>query len=240
MKKHFKNIALAALALATVPAVLPSCENDYFLYRDQPRIRLVGQSVWTLGTDSLLFNFVTYPDSVRSYDMTVNAWLMGVVSDRDRTFSLAVDPELTTASPSQYAMPAEVVLPAGQNHVAFTVTFNRDETLQQATARLYVKVAASADFLPGDVEEDHILLKWNDILAKPTNWSDLEPYFGEYSDVKYRFMINNADGLTSFDVVSLTIAELKSLRIKFAKALDEYNATHDEMLKDENGVPISF
>ena len=173
--------------------------------------------------------------------MMVNAVIMGTPQDHDRIANIVVDNDLTTASPQQYSLPATVTIPAEKTSAAFPVTLRRDASLQQQPVRLYIKVAPSDDFQPGVNEENHLLLVWNDILSKPTNWDELKEFFGEYSNTKYRFMIANAGGITEFDTDKLSWGELMNLRIKFQNALQDYNNAHPgNPLKDENGVLVEF
>ena len=237
MKVIARYLLGAVLAMTMV-----ACSNDQdFYYRDTPRVRLVGPEAWTVGSDSLTFSFVTYPNDTTEKVMMVNAVIMGTPQDHDRTANIVVDNDLTTASPQQYSLPATVTIPAGQTSAAFPVTLRRDASLQQQPVRLYIKVAPSDDFQPGVNEENHLLLVWNDILSKPTNWDELKEFFGEYSNTKYRFMIANAGGITEFDTDKLSWGELMNLRIKFQNALQDYNNAHPgNPLKDENGVLVEF
>ncbi len=235
--------AITIFLLGTVLAMtMVACSNDQdFYYRDTPRVRLVGPEAWTVGSDSLTFSFVTYPNDTTEKVMMVNAVIMGTPQDHDRTANIVVDNDLTTASPQQYSLPATVTIPAEKTSAAFPVTLRRDASLQQQPVRLYIKVAPSDDFQPGVNEENHLLLVWNDILSKPTNWDELKEFFGEYSNTKYRFMIANAGGITEFDTDKLSWGELMNLRIKFQNALQDYNNAHPgNPLKDENGVLVEF
>ena len=216
MKVIARYLLGAVLAMTMV-----ACSNDQdFYYRDTPRVRLVGPEVWTVGSDSLTFSFVTYPADTTEKVMMVNAVIMGTPQDHDRTANIVVDNDLTTASPQQYSLPATVTIPAGKTSAAFPVTLRRDASLQQQPVRLYIKVAPSDDFQPGVNEENHLLLVWNDILSKPTNWDELKEFFGEYSNTKYRFMIANAGGINEFDTDKLSYP--------------------GNPLKDENGVLVEF
>ena len=237
MKVIARYLLGAVLAMTMV-----ACSNDQdFYYRDTPRVRLVGPEAWTVGSDSLTFSFVTYPADTTEKVMMVNAVIMGTPQDHDRTANIVVDNDLTTASPQQYSLPATVTIPAEKTSAAFPVTLRRDVSLQQQPVRLYIKVAPSDDFQPGVNEENHLLLIWNDILSKPTNWDELKEFFGEYSNTKYRFMIANAGGITEFDTDKLSWGELMNLRIKFQNALQDYNNAHPgNPLKDENGVLVEF
>jgi hypothetical protein len=216
-----------------------SCSNDGFYYQDQARARLVGPYIWAVGTDSLSFSFVTSASSVTEKQMNVELWLMGKVTNYDRTANISVVAGKTTATNDMYTVPTTVTLPADSNKVTFPVILKRTSVLQSETVRLYIEVAESKDFGVGVDEQNHLLLKWNDILSKPSNWDDIDDFFGTYSDVKYRFMLANA-GVTEFSS-SMTWAELQNYKIKLTNALNDYNAAHPSApLTDENGKLVSF
>ena len=121
------------------------------------------------------------------------------------------------------------------------MTIRRDASLLQKTGRLCIKVADSSDFKTGVNEENHLTIIWNDILSKPNNWPDLEPFFGTYSNTKYRFMLENAGGVGEFSTDTMSWALLNSLRIRFQNLLNDYNAAHPgSPLTDENGQMVSF
>ena len=236
MKRHILYILTTCLLL-----IGTSCENDGFYYQDEPRIRMEGPSEWTLDTDSLEFSFVSYPESVTEYTMNVTLYIMGLTTDYDRTANVEVVVDQTTASSDLYECPTTVTIPAGANQATCPVVIKRDDILQETTVRLYIQVVASEDFAVGSIEQDHLLLKWNDMLSRPNNWDELEEFFGTYSDAKYRFMLNNT-GLTEFDTDSMTWAELNNYKIVLTNLLNEYNAANpDDPILDENtGLPISF
>jgi hypothetical protein len=107
--------------------------------------------------------------------------------------------------------------------------------------RLAIRLIESADFKPGVVEQNHFLLKWNDVLSKPKNWdAELTEFFGTYSLTKYRFIIDTL-GIASFSASGMSWAELNNYKIKLRTALNEYNQAHPgNPLKDENGQLVSF
>lgn len=233
---------LVACTLCTAAAVVTGCSSDEdFYYKDQPRVRLVGDKIWAAGSDSVTFSFVAYGATVTEQLINVDAQIMGNVADRDRTVTLAVVPELTTAAASQYVVPEQVTIPAGQAKSTFAVALKRDASLLSKTVRLYVRVTDSSDFLTGVNEDNHIVFIWNDILSKPNNWESLESFFGTYSDTKYRFMLENAGGIGEFNADTMSWAQLNSLRIKFQNQLNDYNAAHPgNPLTDEFGQQVSF
>lgn len=236
MKKLIYIISILALSLF----LLTSCENDGFYYQDEARIRLEAPYILALGSDSLEYSFVTSPSSVSEIILPITVYLMGSVTDYDRTVSLGVDESHTTAQPKHYSFPEHIILPANAYSVTLPLTLNRTSDLQEAGVRLYINVVESTDFKVGIAEKNHLLIKWNDILSKPSNWDDLEEFFGTFSLVKYRFILNTL-GVSGFDIETMSWAELNNYRIILITALNEYNAANPgNPLKDEYGAYVTF
>lgn len=220
--------------------VFASCQNEGFYYKDEVRVRLKAPYEWALGTDSLDFTFIKYPESVTEYNLPVTIYLMGNHADNARTVNLAVDTERTTAQEEHYAFPNQVALPAGSFSITFPVTLKRTGDLQEKGVRLYIEIAESPDFKRGVSEENHLLIKWSDVLTKPTNWDELVEFFGTFSIVKYRFIIETT-GITEFSAQTMSWALLTNYRIMCVNALNAYNDAHPgNPLKDENGQYITF
>ena len=242
-KRYLIALSFIICHLSFSAALLTSCSStdEDFFYQDEPRVRLVGDYTWAVGTDSISFSFVAYGSEVTEKEMLVDAQIMGKVENRDRVVNLSVDPARTTADASLYTVPSTVTIPAGAVKATFPVILKRSAALQTKTVRLYLQVAESADFKAGVNEENHIKLIWTDVLQKPKNWDTLEPFFGTYSDVKYRFMLANSNGAGEFSTETMSWAMLNSYRILFQNALNAYNAAHPgNPLTDENNQLVTF
>ena len=242
-KRYLIALSFIICHLSFSAALLTSCSStdEDFFYQDEPRVRLVGDYIWAVGTDSISFSFVAYGSEVTEKEMLVDAQIMGKVENRDRVVNLSVDPARTTADASLYTVPSTVTIPAGAVKATFPVILKRSAALQTKTVRLYLQVAEAADFKAGVNEENHIKLIWSDVLQKPKNWDTLEPFFGTYSDVKYRFMLANSNGAGEFSTETMSWAMLNSYRILFQNALNAYNAAHPgNPLTDENNQLVTF
>lgn len=228
------------LPLSSLLFSCSSTDEDFF-YQDEPRVRLVGENIWAAGTDSVNLSFVAFGSDITEKEILVDAQIMGGVADRNRVVNLSIDPTLTTADASMYECPTSVTVPAGEAKGTFSVKLKRVAAIQSKTVRLYIKVADSSDFKPGVNEENHIVMIWNDIFSRPNNWDKLQPYFGEYSDVKYRFMLANSGGAGEFSTDTMSWAQLMSYKIRFQNALNDYNAAHPgNPLTDEYGNLVTF
>jgi hypothetical protein len=235
--KFIQSLALLALSLI----LWTSCENDGFYYRDEARIRLVGPEIWTVGSDSLEFSFISYTDDVTEVAMEVDAQVMGNTVDYDRTANISVVSSKTTASASLYSVPSSVTIPANSGKGTFQVILKRGDILNTQSVSLYLQVEASDDFAVGVNEENHLLLKWSNTISKPSNWDDeLAEHFGTYSETKYRFMLSNAGESVDF-TSTMSWSALHNYNIRFTNALNDYNAAHPgQTLTDENGALVTF
>ena len=234
-----KKMKLMILLLAVI-GMFTACENDKFYFQDDARIRIEGPYEWAVGTDSLTFSFAAYPSQVQEQGMEMKLYVMGEAAATDRTAKLAIDRTLTTANDDQYVFPETVTIPAGKLEAPFIVTLKRAD-LTSGTVSLYFRVVETNDFKVGVIEQNHFCIKWNDTLSKPKNWdTELLEFFGEYSLVKYRFIIDTI-GFGEFSATSMSWSELTNYKIIMKTALDEYNDAHPgEPLKDENGLLVTF
>ena len=237
--KIFRHILSACMAVA----MLSACENDKFYYQDEPRVRLVGDEHLTLGADSLELSFTTY--AADEVQVKVDACIMGSVANHDRTVSIEIDEARTTASPTLYSVPPTVTVPAGENKGTFFVTLRNASELQSRAVALYIKTSVSDDFAVGVNEENHLLMRWSDIIVRPLYWADIEEHFGAYSNVKYRFMLDclvaKGFAATLNPAAGLNWADLHNYNIVFANMLKDYNAAHPGApLTDENGALVTF
>lgn len=239
MNAIMKNTILLA-ALGIMATVLWGCKNDGFYYRDIPRIRMEAPYIWSLGTDSLEYSFLTSPISVTQYDMEITLHIMGEATAYDRTANITVDQSRTTATAQQYSLPTTITIPAGKYKATFNVTIQRTADLQTEGVRLGIRLLDSDDFSVGVIEQARMLLKWNDMMSRPTNWASLQEFFGDFSLVKYRFMINTT-GVLEFSVDTMTWSQLTSYKMQLQTALAEYNAANPlNPLKDENNALVTF
>ena len=219
-----------------------SCENDPYLFCDIPTVRLVGDKNWTLETDSAIVSFQTF--STDEMDFPAEVCIIGNVEDRDRYVNLEVDAARTDAPSNLYEFPLTVKVPAGQASGRFFIKLRKDESLKSRAVSLGINVISSDDFEVGVREDRCLLIRWNDMVSKPLYWDRLVEFFGEYSDVKYRFILQvlSAEGYdTNFNTeTGLTWGDYYNFRMICANKLAEYNATHSTPLTDENGVVVTF
>ena len=228
---------------ATLMLALFACENDPYRWEGSAYARFVGPVIWTLNTDSMEFTFARYATDVTEFVVDAEIKLIGVAADYDRDVVLQVAEAETTAESTMYSFETTVVVPAGEVVAPCYITLKRSEELQDSTYRLKIVVTDEGEITSGVEEWNQLIITFSDQLAKPTNWDEyLAPFFGVYSDTKFRFIISTT-GVTEFTYGQeggMTWGEMYNYSLTMANALEEYNATHDTPLTDENNKLVTF
>ncbi|MDR1414543.1 MAG: DUF4843 domain-containing protein [Odoribacteraceae bacterium] len=232
------------LYIIIVAALLAACQSHSFTWGDYAYARVEGPEVWTLGTDSLHFNFSVQPAEMTEFVVEAEIIVMGETANRDRVVRLAANPARTTAlEGTHYAFPATVTIPAGAASAPLPVTIRRTPELQSTNIRLRLEIVAGGDLPPGVDEWNSLTMQWNDMVSRPINWGDIQEFFGDYSDAKFRFIISTL-GIAQFTYGSaegMSWGQMNNYRLVLAEALARYNAEHPGApLADENNQFISF
>ncbi|MDR1273592.1 MAG: DUF4843 domain-containing protein [Odoribacteraceae bacterium] len=240
MKRVYTLIAAAILAACLFTA----CENDAFTWGNYTYARIVGPENWTLGTDSLHFTFSSQSLATTEFVMEAEIIIMGEVADHDRVVRLAIDTTRTTAvKGTHYTIPESVTIPADEVSAPCHIAIRRTPELQSVNVRLRVKIAPGGDIGPGVNEWNTLIIQWNDVISRPINWDALQEFFGEYSDMKFRFIISTL-GISQFtygEPDGMSWGAMNNYRLMLADALVRYNAEHPgEPLADENNQFITF
>ena len=239
MKKSIYLIGALLMCLATV-----SCSNDDFVWGDTSYARIVGPEIWTLGTDSMSFTFSTQNMDTKEFVVNATIQVQGKVADVDRTVTLKVDASRSTAPQGSWESPEKVVLAANEHEVLLPITIYRTDELTEKDYRLCIAIDDSGDLKKGVSSASSLTIIWNDKIVRPSNWDDLEEFFGVYSEVKYRFIISTL-GIATFPYGQdeFTWGKMWNFRATMIEALEEYNSdpsNPDRPLKDENGGIVSF
>lgn len=257
------NIYLLCLALLAMLGLGSCDENETPLYNTER----TALNIWFgledgSAVDSLTYN---YSYSMDEDSITFYARVSGLIADHDRTFSLeVVDGDIDKAEGSFYTK--TYTIPAGESQVECSIYFDTSKlknsnsfTESDGDGFLCFQMTPNDTFAEGTEEYSKLLVRLRNYLAKPDNWDEVSgwPYyslqtiFGEYSDRKYQFMIDVL-GMQEFAInYSLTVPydeEANEVSYNYANymkeqlilALEEYNATHDEPLRDNTGALITF
>ena len=245
-----------------------SCSQESVPTYDTSESRL---NIWVGTAAGIVYESVSYNYSYAYEEGTVPfyAQITGVPADHDRTFRLEpFGPAAAQVAPTVRV--EDFVIKAGAIGGTFQLHLNTqllpDPSLfteKEDTVRF--RMVPNDEFLLGTEKHQEFTIIVKNFLSKPDNWDrvptrndmlifkPLKDFFGDYSRVKYQFMIQVL-GLIDFQIqasmgslpsyveetntVSATYAN--QLVQKMQQALAEYNATHDTPLTDEYGYPVTF
>lgn len=229
--KYIIPFIIAWIFMSCKKQALQSYEND-------PRINVEFVKNETVS-DSVFYSFVIKNTSVVKDTIPITANIMGEPADHDRVIKLEADPSGTTAMEGTHYELGELIMPANAYSAELPVIIKRTDDLQEKTIRLTLRVVASADFKPGAPELSRVVIVWNDILSKPSNWDELwDLIFGAYSRTKHQF-INDHTNLAGKYEDNAYIEEISLLLFSYTsvvrEALVEYNNAHPgHPLRDED------
>lgn len=253
INKIYRSIAL----LTAIFAGLTGCEKSIdAAYEEDARIYFferyndLGQARITNRT----FSFLLMPSSLLEDTVYIKVKTMGNPKDYDRYTIGEALPEGTTAVEGVDYKFIPGLIAAGQVEGLLPIVLYRTERIQTEDVVLNLTIGETADFRAGVVEDRYFSYSWSDKLSKPGNWDDplfgLVYIFGDYSDVKYRFIIDVL-GISEFNMQVCarcelvpgehTYAAMMDFRAQLVEALMEYNEANPENpLRDENENLVTF
>lgn len=241
--------------------ILMSCSHEEVMTYDPARTSL---DIWVGNAGGAVFESTTYNYSYAYEEgaVTFYAQISGVPADHDRTFRLQPFGG-DSAIMANTIRTEDYIIPAGQIGGSYKVYFN-SQALSSPTlfttrdGQIHFRVAPNEEFDLGTENHQQFTVILKNYLAKPDNWDaanfpriPLSKYFGTYSRVKYQFMIEhlglvdfeiNYNTQTAYDEETNTISAVYAVHLQqlMQRALNEYNATHDQPLTDEFGNPVTF
>lgn len=178
----------------------------------------------------------------------------GSAANSDRAFVFERNTSIGTAKEGVDfdLLDKNFVMPAGKFNTVVRVVVYRNANMAKQPVSFAYNLKANENFELGPDRDTlnftsisavmnmvAIKVTAKDIVVKPANWETfIKTYFGVYSEVKYRFVIDVL-GLTAIPSTT-TASRMNTYRNNLRTALTKYNAEHPEKLKDENGIEISF
>ncbi len=177
----------------------------------------------------------------------INMRVMGDLFDKQRVIQLEAMEGTTAVADKDYVLPAYNIA-AKQYDVKYPVILKNSAELKEKTLKLALRVAKNADFPDGSgiisskYHYSTFLINFNNRLIKPTYWEHVQVYFGDYSDVKYRFMIDHigvADFMPDYVGGKVGYSDLLNYAGIVRKAIQEYEEEHGPLL-DEHGKEVSI
>ncbi|MDH7459952.1 DUF4843 domain-containing protein [Chitinophagaceae bacterium 26-R-25] len=173
-----------------------SCsKDDRLMYEQDPRIYFDS---YANISDSINYSFGIQPLTVTTDTVYMIMRIMGNAEQRDREFKLVLA-DTSTAKWGYHFSTGPLIVPAGAYQARIPVYLYKQPGMKDTIITADFNVAESKDFKPG--YDDKLRLTGNrtrvqfkiaidDQVLKPANWaSTLQPKFGDFSVVKFKFMI---------------------------------------------------
>lgn len=241
--KNFKYILIALVCVCSIQ----SCKkSDDFLYTDIARIQFGPAPQY-----SYLYAY-TFSDSSKVESLTAlntatlvdtvyfDIYTMGKVSDQDRAFVLKqeqVNGQYNAVPGVHYKaftdpdVTKNYVIKAGQVHSRIPIILLRDASLKTNSAVLKFNIVANDNFQLGQEQLTWRKVTFTDRLSQPAAWNAqaVSLWYGKYSEVKHRFMINATGQKWDQDFLTMIIKDnqLQQYWISVVKsALAAYNNAH--------------
>lgn len=240
------------ILLAFLLVLVSACSKDITAYQEDSRAYFYDLTAtqYPQQVYSRTFSFATMDNTVTVDTQYIPVKIQGLASDHDRIFAAKALADSTTAiAGTDYRLLPGVIKANAFTGMLPLVLF-RTAQLKTVTLRLYMSIADTADFKAGVDENNYYLVSWNDDLIKPNNWDTspgLKLFFGDYSRVKYEFIISvlhksSFDFLTgrTYDPTKITVDQMYDYAAQLKSALKTYNATHTPPLTDEYGIQVTF
>ncbi|WP_406826189.1 DUF4843 domain-containing protein [Pedobacter sp. KACC 23697] len=195
--------------------------------------------------DSTNYSFALQPTAKTKDTIFIKMRLVGKPSSVARGIKLKALPGSTARPNIDYILP-EVKLPANALFVNYPlVIFNTPEMLTQ-NFQLVLGVDPGSELVPGapgiavDLSKNLSKMKVNitNQLIEPDYWQNLSFFFGNFSVVKFKFMIK-VTGLTNFDPQVVGFSDIFLIQVNLKKALSDYVQLNGPLI-DEFGNQITF
>lgn len=230
---------------------LAACKKSGLTSYTQPDMIYVYKDFYNTNKDSVTYSFAIKTNSLMTDTIKVPLRIMGNARNKDRTVAIQTVADNTTATSQQYTI-LPTIVKAGSFTTDIQVLVNRTPDMKTREVRILLEIAASTDFLPGVPNTTattsraggatQYLVKINDFLTKPSNWESLlSTYFGTYSQVKYKFIID-VTGRTEFPITGqdmVSPSQFLFYKKLCREALENYNTTNGPLI-DEFGMIVTF
>jgi hypothetical protein len=256
MKKIISIIILAIVFLST------ACEeNNFKIYTDGANIQFgpeesrIYMASYNLVDTTKAYTFYYKSANVVQDTVFFDIYAIGGVSAINRSFTLKQDSVTGVTNAvagvdyiafDDSRVKDNYVIKAGTVHTRVPVILLRNEKLKTNTLTLKISTVANENFRLGEKTNIWRKIIFTDRLSQPNSWdaNTTKYYFGSYSVAKHAFMIQ-ATGDKWDDVffgVLKSDYSLMSFYTSFLKtSLIDYNNAHPtSLLKDENGVLVTF
>lgn len=174
--------------------------------------------------------------------------LVGKLSDQPRDIKVITGAGTTAEEGKHYILP-DYVLPADSFTVRYPVVLLSSPDLDNKAVRLVIRVGDSKDLVAGTIGQAdpssantiQFKLNFSNKLIKPDYWNYIAGYIGEYSDVRYEFMIKvfgTANFRPDSKGGSITYSQWLNIQATLRNALDKHVREHGPIMDGED--PLEF
>ena len=249
MKKFGLYIALALSMSSCKQEELLSYDEKPRVYLNLHRDELVTPRPGSFATN-ILVNFAPKHSAVVTDTLLIRVQTSGPLASVERPFDFEVLPGQSDAveGVDYKILNEKYLMPAGKNDTIVRLVMLRNDALKKKQVEASFRLTANEHFELGPIADttlnpnrrvQEFKVRVRDIVLKPANWeSFIQSYFGTYSEVRYRFVI---DVLGKVEFPSTTSAStMRANKTKLVNALKTYTAANEKPLTDEFGQLITF
>lgn len=206
-----------------------------------------GIYFYNLYSDSTNYSFANQAGMLTTDTIFVDMQIMGPPSDQPREVLVVAGEGTTAIEGTHYKLP-KMILPANAFQLRYPVILFNTPDLKTKTYRLVAKVGEGKDLNQGAIGNSDVRgravykINFNNRIIKPDYWLYIQNYFGDYSNVKYKFMIDEfgfSDFLPDLNGGTIAYSDFINYNGRLKNALEEYEKLNGPLL-DENGKEISF
>lgn len=253
--KNFKYI----IAVITLFAV--ACNDEYMVYKGEALIQFgpeksrIYSPTYNLLDTVKPFTFYYHPQTATQDTVYFDIYAIGKTTSEDRAFKLEQEivKDTTNAEPGKHykafddpTVATKYVIKAGTAYTRVPVVLLRNSALKTKNHVLKFKVVENENFKPGEIALTWRKINFSDKLSQPARWdaSTSQYYFGKYSTVKHKFMIDQTGEKWDQDFIVYIYTDFALLtfwKSTVKTKLITYNAANPtNPLKDEFGELVVF
>lgn len=248
MLKKIKSLLLIIIVFAAATA----CKKSELTTYELDDMVYIYKEAFNTKRDSAICSFAIKSNSLLVDTVKIAVRIMGTAKNYDREVKLMAVDSVTTAVAGVHYQFLPYVIKAGAYKADLPVVINRTADMKTQSFTLTVQVVETKDFKPGVPNSPvagnfagasiRYFIRMNDYLSKPSNWdSQLNGYFGAFSQVKYKFIID-VTGITEFVTGAaplMSVGEITYYKAFVKSKWLDYVAVNGPLI-DENGGTITF
>jgi hypothetical protein len=248
------------MCLVTLVIGITSCSKE-LVYKNMPGIYIDKEKL--TARDSTAYSFAEKSAALMLDTIYIPIKISGEMSNTDRAVPLQANAAKTNAIAGTHYQILSSVVKANELTARVAVLVKRTPDLKTRQLRIFLEIVPSADFPltitntktnstyngePSASYNPGYLIKLTDQLLKPDTWdgsgSWFKYYFGAYSAVKFKFIIEVTGRIVWGDRARYgpdapTDTEMQIYYTKLITALYEYEKINGPMI-DETGNQVTF